>query len=140
MSGGLALDNTPVISGFPKMMHDGSAHDGFHYWTTVDGKIFRAGEKALELELVADFTKLYGRSEPGWCRGLEILGDVAFVGFTRFRKPSKREFAMFAIRGAKVHNTHLLCYNLKEQRVVEDYYLPEADSIIYGVYRYRPEV
>jgi hypothetical protein len=130
------LDNTPVITGFPTMMHDGSPHGEYHYWTTVDGKILRAGADRLDLELVVNLSELYGKSEPGWCRGLEVVGDLAFVGFTQFRKPSKREFIKYAVRGTKIHSSHLLCYDLKKRKVVEDYYFPQEDTIVYGIYRY----
>jgi hypothetical protein len=70
---------------------------------------------------------------------LEVVGDLAFVGFTRFRKPSKRQFIKFGIRGARVHSSHVLCYDLKKQEVVEDYYFPQADTIVYGIYRYPAE-
>jgi hypothetical protein len=130
------LDNTPVISGFPTMMHDGARHGDYHYWTTVDSNVFRAHVDRPELEHVVDLSSLYGRSAPGWCRGLELAGDLAFVGFTRFRKPSKRQFVEYAVRGARICNSHVLCYDLKRQKIVEDYYFPREDTIVYGIYRY----
>jgi hypothetical protein len=118
------------------MMHDGISRNGFYYWTTVNGKITVADANSLTITEQIDLKSIYANDEPGWCRGLEIIDNLAFVGFTRFRKPSKSEFLKFAIRGRKILNTHVLCYDLKAHRVIEDWFLPHEDTVIYGIYRY----
>ena len=131
------LDRSPVFTGFPNMIHDGILRGGYYYWTTVDGKIVRAHEDTREVETVVDLREeCHGPGEPGWCRGLEIVGNLAFAGFTQFRKPSKREFIKFAIRGGKHYPSHVVCYDLARRRLVEMYYFPRPDMVIHGIYEY----
>jgi hypothetical protein len=129
-------DNAPVVSGFSDMMHDGIWRDRSYYWTTVNGKIVVADAQTFAITEQIDLKTIYANDEPGWCRGLEVIDHLAFVGFTRFRKPSKTEFLKFAVRGRKILNTHVLCYDLRARRVVEDWFLPSEDTVIYGIYRH----
>jgi hypothetical protein len=127
-------DNQPVLEGFPGMMHDGVRRGRSYYWTTVDGTIIVADATTFTITEQINLKPVYGRDEPGWCRGLEVIGDQAFVGFTRFRKPSKKDFLKFAARGRRVLNSHVLCYDLSQGRAVSDWFLKSEDAVIYGIY------
>lgn len=69
--------------------HDGCLHQGRVWFTTVDGHLVsvapgrRAVDRILALPREA--------SEPlGWCRGLHLEGNVAWVGFSRLRATRSR--------------------------------------------------
>jgi hypothetical protein len=134
------VDRTPVVHGFPGMMHDGILRDGRYYWTTVDGKIIIADAEKMAIAEQIDLQPLYEKDEPGWCRGLEVIGDLAFVGFTRFRKPSKMQFLKFAVRGRRILPSHILCYDMKTRRAVADWMFEREDAVVYGIYQYPHSV
>jgi hypothetical protein len=69
--------------------HDGIIHDGFVYFTTVDGHMVIANEKTLKIEQVVDLDKISNKDDllHGWCRGLMIVDErKVWVGFSGIRK------------------------------------------------------
>ena len=64
--------------------HDGIVTPDGVWFTTVDGHLVRVDSASLRVDRVVD---VGGRSprRPGWCRGLDVRGDLAVVGFSRLR-------------------------------------------------------
>ena len=121
------------------MMHDGILRDGTYYWTCVNGRIVLVDPDEMTIKDEIDLAHVYGKNEPGWCRGLEVIGDLGFIGYSRYRKPSKKEFFQFAVRGRKILSTHILCYDLCRRKVVEDWFFPKEDTVIYAIHEYPAE-
>jgi hypothetical protein len=73
-------------------VHDGVVHGGLVHFTTVDGTVVVADPETLE---VVDRVRLDvpGSSESvtGWCRGLLVDGDHAWVGYSRIRATRLRQ-------------------------------------------------
>lgn len=84
------------------VIHDGLVTSEGVWLTSVDGQLLlldpQAGRVVHQLAL-ADA----GSQEPlGWCRGLAIAGDIAWVGFTRIRTTTLRR-SLAWVRGRLRH-------------------------------------
>lgn len=115
----------------------GTPHDGIVvgdkvYFTNVDGKVV-AFEKGNAKPTVYDLNKWDNRGMPlGWCRGLHIEGDIAYVGFSIIR-PTKFEENLLWMKGKMKGNAYkkqlpsrIAKYNLKEGQLIDEYILPDG--------------
>jgi len=66
--------------------HDGLVVDNRVYFTTVNGAIVVFDAKSRRRLEVHDLTQLQRNPKMGWCRGIEVVGDCAYVGFSTIRK------------------------------------------------------
>jgi hypothetical protein len=103
-------------------VHDGLLHDGMLYFTTVNGCIVVAHPATLRIEAVIDLAALH---EPdtllGWCRGILVDGDHAWVGFSTIRPTRFRENVGWVARGfRRVLPTHIACYDLARRRLLRE--------------------
>lgn len=67
--------------------HDGVAHEGELYFTTVDGHVVVADGARRSVVRRHDLNAVVAAGRPlGWCRGLHVLArDEVLVGFSRIR-------------------------------------------------------
>jgi hypothetical protein len=81
----------------PSPPHDGRRLAGATWLTTIDGHLLRDdGATRTSLDVAA----LEGAGGlPGWCRAVEVVGDVVYVGFSALRASRLRELARVAARG-----------------------------------------
>jgi len=78
-----------VSSELPRQPHDGFLYGGFIWVTTVSGQIYRALlNLPFEFELVLDLFKV--APYQGWCRGLNIMDGVMYIGITGIFELSTR--------------------------------------------------
>ena len=131
-------DNKPVIEGFTEMFHDGILRNGHYYFSCIDSQIVVVSAETLKIVDQHDLRKFYGSNAPGWCRGLEVIDDFAFVGFSRLRMPSKPNYLKQALLGTKNLDSHVLCYDLKNRKILTDWVF--GTEIIYGIYEYTADV
>jgi hypothetical protein len=108
-------------------VHDGVFHNGRLYFTTVNGYIVVANPVTLEIEETINLSAMH---EPdtllGWCRGLLVDGDLAWVGFSRIRPTKFRETVSWVRTGFKQSMpTHIACYDLARQRCIAEIGLEE---------------
>lgn len=72
--------------------HDGVARNGLLYFTAVDGRVLVVNEREERLEETIDLRDIENTDLPlGWCRGLCFDGDVAYVGYSVFRRTDQRQ-------------------------------------------------
>lgn len=111
-------------------VHDGCLHDGLLYFTTVNGHIVIANPVTLQIEEVIDLTTMHDpQTLLGWCRGILVHGNEAWVGFSRVRPTKFREAVSWVRQGFK-HSlgTHIARYDLSNRRC-----LGELDLERYGL-------
>jgi hypothetical protein len=108
-------------------VHDGIYYQGRIYLTTVNGHLVVANPETLEIESVMDLNA--AQAEPallGWCRGLLIEGNKAWVGFSRIRPTKFREAVSWVRLGfSRALPTHIACYDLSRQKCLAEINLEE---------------
>jgi len=122
------------------MPHDGRLRGGWLWFTQVTGRVVavdpRTRERAVDLDLAA----LTGeRRMLGWCRGLDVVGDRLFVGFTMLRRPRHREVLRMLWRGLRGEKlpTRVVELDWPRARVVRQIEVGNAaGGTIYGVTAY----
>jgi hypothetical protein len=81
----------------PAPPHDGRELAGVTWLTTIDGLLIRDDGAHRD---VLDVAALEGADGlPGWCRAVEVVGDVVYVGLSALRASRWRELARVAARG-----------------------------------------
>jgi hypothetical protein len=100
--------------------HDGVLHAGRLFFTTVNGRLVIVNPSSLAIEEIVDLTLMH---EPdtllGWCRGVWLDGDKAWVGFSHIRPTRLRENIAWVARGfRRVLPTRIACYDLARRRCV----------------------
>ena len=103
-------------------VHDGVAHDGRNYFTTVNGRIVIADLSSLCIEEVVDLNSMHPDGALlGWCRGLLIEQDKIWVGFSRIRPTKFRQAVSWVRQGfSRSLPTHIACYDLVKRRCVAE--------------------
>jgi hypothetical protein len=118
-------------------IHDGVVHNGWIYFTSVNGCIYIANSSTLKIEKVIDLNQMHSNeSLLGWCRSLTIDEDKLWVGFSRIRPTKWRENVGWALRGFKdARPTHIACYDLSKNECVAEIDLePMGLNVVYSIF------
>lgn len=122
--------------------HDGIVRDNSVYFTTVDGKVVECSARTSAPVHVYDIAGLYNSENPGWCRGLALFGDYAYVGFTTIRQTRSLENLSFLTDAARMitdrlKNTppaRIVKYNLVKGRIeAEMRFRPSEIGIVFSI-------
>lgn len=101
-----ALPDGPSRALSEVVLHDGVVTRDGVWLTRVDGKLILLDPTAGEILRTVTLSPKDGGEEPlGWCRGLLVDGEVAWVGFTRIRATALRRSLAWArgrLRGKPV--------------------------------------
>lgn len=116
-----------------ELVHDGLVHDDHIYFTTVNACIVVVNAQTLVTEEVIDLNEMAPENTVlGWCRGILVDGDNAWVGFSRIRLTKFRENLSWIRRSLKDHGpTRIACYDLINKRCLTEIDLQSAglDSV-----------
>jgi hypothetical protein len=120
-------------------VHDGVMHQGQLYLTTVNGHLVVADPDTLAVRETVDLSSLHPETSLlGWCRGLLIEEDKAWIGFSRIRPTRFREAVSWVRNGfSRSLPTHIACYDLTRRRCLveidlEDHGLHAVFSILHA--------
>jgi hypothetical protein len=107
--------------------HDGELADGRLYFTTVNGHIVIADPVELSVESARQLLPRRRDELLGWCRGIHVVGDTAWIGFSRIRPTKIRENVGWVLRGfRKDLGTRISLYDLTTMECVRDINLEDA--------------
>ena len=130
-------DRIDIAVGQP---HDGVIRGDFIHFTTTNAHVVVANIKTRQVEDVIDLNSLNptgGRI--GWCRGLEVDGDVAYVAFTRLRR-SKWHGVFDTVKDVTLGRkriSHIEKIDLKRRELLDSYdYERESSSALFTVMDY----
>ncbi len=119
----VALDGSARWRLADVVVHDGVVQPDGVWFTAVDGRLLRVAPARGVVDRVIRLPGIVPEAEPlGWCRGLAIVGDTAWVGFTRLRTTRFRRHLAWvrgAIRGAQRlarHPTRVVAIDLRTER------------------------
>jgi hypothetical protein len=81
--------------------HDGIVRGEKLYFTTVNGHIVAFDTRSRKQILQIDVREVAGRAgySLGWVRGLEIVGNRAFLGTTKIRSSTFKEYTRWIVYG-----------------------------------------
>ena len=118
--------------------HDGFVAGGHIFFTTVNGCIIRADINTLKVEDVIDLNDIeQSRSPLGWCRGLFVDGDLAYVGFSRIRPTRIKEnlkWMLSMVKGDRENQTRIAVYDLKQKVKTDELIMPRDNlSALYSI-------
>lgn len=101
--------------------HDGCLRGEHIYYTTTNNHVVVVDRYTKEVVDVLDIPKLAGRPERyGWCRGIEVVGDHAFVGFTRFRRSKWRSMGHWIKYREDTPASRIIQIDLRARRIVRE--------------------
>lgn len=124
-------------------IHDGHVIGDFIYFTNIKGNIFIINKDTLITEDIVDLNMIENIDVSlGWCRGIHIEDNIAYVGFSRLRNTNIKENIAWVKRKIKgkseLLNTRIAVYDLMKKEKIIEYILPKNSidaiySIIKGV-------
>lgn len=93
--------------------HDGLVRDDFIYFTLTDGYIVIINKYSLKTEEVINLNQISKyKMLLGWCRGIEVIGKKAYVGFSSLRSSKYLEFGLWIKHGQKPLGSRIAEYDL----------------------------
>ena len=108
-------------------VHDGLVVGDHVYFTAVDGHVVIADTASLQVVEVIDLNAISDDGILGWCRGIHVVGDEAWVGFSRLRPTAFRENVAWVREGFRRSlGTHIARYDLRRRVLCER--VPLEDS------------
>ncbi len=120
--------------------HDGVIRGDFIYFTTTNGHLAIANVATRKIEEIIDLNKLNPHgTKIGWCRGLEVEGDQAYVGFTRIRHSKWSGVFQTAkdVYYGRKRNSHVERIDLSSKELVDSYdYETRGSSAIFTLMNY----
>lgn len=121
-------------------LHDGYVTGNNVYFTSVNGCILQANINTLDVEKVINLNEIENSGVPlGWCRGLFVENDIAYVGFSRIRNTKVKEnlkWVVNMVKTNKVKNTRIAVYDLKSKVKLDEIEMP--DTSIHALYSIIP--
>jgi hypothetical protein len=93
----------------------------------VNGHIVIADPVELSVESARQLLPRRRDELLGWCRGIHVVGDTAWIGFSRIRPTKIRENVGWVLRGfRKDLGTRISLYDLTTMECVRDINLEDA--------------
>jgi len=118
-----------------RMPHDGILRGDYLYFTTTDAFLVVADPKTRKIEEMIDLNQFNPHgSRIGWCRGLEVEGDHAYVGFSRLRRSKWHGVFRTAkdVMYGRKRQTHIERIDLRRKELVDSYdYQTRGSSAIF---------
>ncbi len=114
-------------------VHDGHLINGKLYFTSVNGCIIIVDPQRRRKIDVIDLNEIDDRGKPlGWCRGIHVAGDIAYVGFsklrsTRFEKNLRwvKNLATGRTPDKEPLPARIAAYDIAERKLLKEFVLPE---------------
>ena len=135
------VDGTRAIPLPEAMPHDGRLRQGLLWFTQVTGRVVAVDPSTLQRRVELDLAAITrDRRMLGWCRGLDVVGDRLFIGFTMLRRPRHREVLRLLWRGLRGEKlpTRVVELDWPRSRLVREISLGNAaGGTIYAVTAYE---
>lgn len=117
--------------------HDGLWAEGCHWFTTTNGHLVAVNPRSLQVEEVHDLNGCYGDERPiGWCRGLDVVGRRAYVGFTRIRETRHGKHRFWRRSSEEGRPSRVAEVDLDSGEVIHEVPIEYGGSAVYSVRRF----
>jgi hypothetical protein len=120
------------LGGIP---HDGRPRGGRVWFTRIDGQVLWTDLERTQVLGRFDLASHSAR-RLGWCRGVEVVEDRLFVGFTQLRSTQHREVLRWLLQGERGRKepTRVLVLDRQEGRVLQTFLVGNAaGGTLYGL-------
>ncbi|MCF6218074.1 MAG: hypothetical protein L3J94_04810 [Gammaproteobacteria bacterium] len=120
-------------------IHDGHLIGDFLYFTCVYGEIVIVDVRTFKVVERVDLKQIEGVNRPlGWCRGLAIEKNVAYVAFSHLRPTKVKENISWTrdILSGRSHitKTRIVAYDLEKKCKIDEFILPPGSiNAIYSI-------
>ncbi|WP_027364770.1 hypothetical protein [Desulfotruncus alcoholivorax] len=113
--------------------HDGLVQGDFIYFTLTEGYIVIVNKNTFKVEEIVDLNQISNyKVLLGWCRGIEVIGSKAYVGFSALRSSSFREYGLWIKHGKKPLCSRIAEYDLNNKTLINE--LPVAQDTGAAIY------
>ncbi len=117
-------------------IHDGHVVDGYVYFTSVDGNIIIVDAATYKIKKIYKLNEMEKSDMPlGWCRGLLVKKNIAYVAFTQIRPTPIKENVKWLLSHIGRKNalpTRIVAYDLEKGQKIAECLLPKG--VIDAVY------
>lgn len=137
-------NHAETISLSDEIVHDGHVVGEHVYFTSVNGHVIQVDKREKRVVKDYDLNEMDRRGVPlGWCRGLCLEGDIAYLAFSKLRSTKIEENLRWlkgVIRkeaaGNDVLPARVSMFDLKRGELLDEFILPpEHMNIIFSVLR-----
>lgn len=127
-----------------EMVHDGHVKGEYIYFTSVNGHVIQVDKREKRVIRDYNLNEMDDRGVPlGWCRGVCIEGDIAYVAFSKLRTTKIEENLRWLKAAIKKEGTNydvlparVSMFDLKQETLLDEFTVPpEHMSIIFSVLR-----
>jgi len=85
------------------LCHDGLVRDEYIYFTSVNGSVLIVERETKKFKERIDFSSQgNGEKKIGWTRGIEVVGQKAYVGVSKMRHSKFREYTKWMLTGKQL--------------------------------------
>lgn len=123
--------------------HDGLLHNGELIYTTINGFLVFANPYSTKVTKVIDLNEIEGTGRPlGWCRGIAVVDEFAFVGYTRLRRTKAEENLRWLGSHIKKLDVtppaRIVQYDIARKTKVREILIPEGyTDVIFSILPYE---
>jgi hypothetical protein len=117
--------------------HDGLVKGDFIYFTLTDGHIVIINKKTLKDEDIINLNSISENNlQLGWCRGIEVIDNNAFVGFSRIRKSKFRDYGSWILHGKKKLPARISQYDIIGKKLINEVKIQSKGAAIFTIRQY----
>jgi len=116
--------------------HDGRLREGLLWFTTTNGWLLAVDPDSRRRAVAIDLARLVPHEGLlGWCRGVEVSGDIAWVGLSQLRHAAWRELARRVVRGeaGRKPPARVVALDWRRATLLAVIALEDAGAEIYGL-------
>jgi hypothetical protein len=116
--------------------HDGCVQDDNVDFTTTNGHLISYSSTEARFRSW-DLNRIIGENQLGWCRGLTVEENHAFIAFTQFRSSVTKEMGKWILQGGNhgCKPTFIVKLDMAREKIMAKYHFLENNLTIYGIYR-----
>jgi hypothetical protein len=116
--------------------HDGCVQDDKVFFTTTNGYLISYSDIGARFRSW-DLNRILGGKQLGWCRGLAIEDDLAYIAFTQFRPSVTKEMGKWILLGVSQERcpTSIVKLDMRNEIILARYHFIEKDLTVYGIYK-----
>jgi hypothetical protein len=104
------------------LCHDGIVRGDFIYFTAVNGLVIIVDKETKKVVKKINLHELNNiEQKVGWTRGIEVIGNRAFIGITRARKSKYKEYTKWMLGMKKQFSSSIIEIDIETHKFISFY-------------------